>query len=60
MLNRVHNPARTLLLLLAAALLLGGCATGGLPGASGENRAERLARAGRHDDAAAEYINMAG
>lgn len=60
MLNRVHNPARTVLMLLATVLILGGCATGGLPGASGENRAERLARAGRHDDAAAEYINMAG
>ncbi len=60
MLNRVHNPARTVLLLLVTALWLGGCASGSLPGASPENRAERLARSGRHDDAAAEYISMAG
>ncbi|NNL54319.1 MAG: hypothetical protein HKP32_04120, partial [Woeseia sp.] len=49
-----------MLTLLASVLLLSACASGSLPGISAENRAERLARAGRHDDAAAEYINMAG
>lgn len=47
--------------LLAASLLLGACETtsfGGLSG-SGEQRAERLAENGRHDDAAGAYIGLA-
>ena len=43
-------------------LLLSACETtglGGFTGMSGESRAERLARDGRHDDAAREYIGLA-
>jgi uncharacterized protein len=57
--NRVHNYRRPLLLLIAAAML-GGCATGGMPGSSAERRAERLAETGSHADAAGEYIGLAG
>ncbi len=49
-------------LLLPLLLLLGGCATGnfgGYAGSQSEQRAEQLARDGRHDDAAALYIGMA-
>lgn len=47
--------------LLLISLLIGACGTtgfGGLSG-SGEYRAERLARDGRHDDAAGAYIGLA-
>ena len=52
--HRVHNYHRALLLLLLA-VLLGGCATTGMPGSSGERRAERLADNGNHGDAAGEH-----
>lgn len=46
--------------LLACALLLGACATpGGFGSGSGENRAERLAANGNHDEAAGVYIGLA-
>lgn len=46
---------------LAAMLALGACETTGIRGfgGSGENRAERLASNGQHDDAASEYIGLA-
>lgn len=52
---------RGLLWGLAIALFLGGCATSdfGLSGGQGERRAERLAEAGRYDDAAGMYIGLA-
>lgn len=56
---RVHNSCRTLLMLLASVLILSACATGGLSESSGERRAERLAGAGNHGDAAGEYIGLA-
>ena len=47
--------------LLLISLLIGACGTTGIPGlsGSGEYRAERLARDGRHDDAAVAYIGLA-
>ena len=46
--------------LLAIALFVGACATpGGYSGVPGENRAERLAAAGDHDDAARVYFGLA-
>ncbi len=47
--------------LFLLALLMGACETTGLSGlsTSGEQRAERLARDGRHSDAAGRYIGMA-
>ncbi len=56
--HRVHNYYRPLLLLLIA-VLLGGCATTGMPGSSGERRAERLAESGNYEDAAGQYIGLA-
>jgi len=52
----------SLVTLLLLSLLLGACGFtggGGFGGAPGENRAERLARNGEHDDAAAIYIGLA-
>jgi len=51
----------SIVVLLLATLLLGACGTTGLGGlsGSGEQRAERLATDGRHDDAAATYIGLA-
>lgn len=49
-------------LMIVAALLLGGCATGDFGGAGGTNserRAESLARGGRYADAAEIYIGLA-
>ncbi len=60
MINRLHNPLKPVLLLLLATLVVGGCASGPLPGIAPESRAERYARAGRHAEAAAEYIDLAG
>lgn len=51
----------SVVVLLTTLLVLSSCGTtgfGGLSG-SGENRAERLARDGRHDDAAGAYIGLA-
>ena len=48
--------------LILAALLVSGCATsdfGGFAGSQGERRAAALADAGRHADAAGEYIGLA-
>ncbi len=45
--------------LLIITLLLAACETTGISGASGEGRAERLARAGDHADAASIYIGLA-
>jgi len=47
--------------MLLISLLIGACGTTGLPGlsGSGEIRAERMARDGRHDDAAGAYIGLA-
>ncbi len=47
--------------LLLLSLLTAACGTTGLGGfsGSGENRAERLAHDGQHDDAASAYIGMA-
>lgn len=44
---------------LAAALLLGACTTPGGLGVPGESRAQRLATAGEHDEAARVYIGLA-
>jgi len=51
----------SLALLLTLTLLLGACETTGFGtlGDSGEQRAERLARNGQHDDAASAYIGLA-
>ncbi len=52
----------SLVTLLLLTLVLGACGStggGGFGGAPGENRAERLARNGEHDDAAAIYIDLA-
>ncbi len=51
----------SVVVLLAATLLLGACETTGLRGlsGSGEDRAERFAQEGRHLDAAGEYIGLA-
>lgn len=49
-----------LVALLVLSLFLGACAApGGYSGVPGENRAERLAMAGDHDDAARVYIGLA-
>lgn len=45
--------------LLVIALFLGACGTTGISGTAGEGRAERLARAGDHADAASIYIGLA-
>ncbi|MDJ0904386.1 MAG: penicillin-binding protein activator [Woeseiaceae bacterium] len=46
--------------LLAVSLFVGACATpGGFSGVPGESRAERLAAAGEHEDAARVYIGLA-
>jgi outer membrane PBP1 activator LpoA protein len=57
---KAHSLA-SLVVLLAASLLLGACETTGLGGlsGSGETRAERLAEDGRHQEAAAEYVYLA-
>jgi outer membrane PBP1 activator LpoA protein len=48
------------LVLVAAALIVGGCSsTGGAGGVPGESRAERLVVAGQHDEAARAYIGLA-
>jgi len=51
----------SLVILLASLLALSACETTGLGGMSGsaEQRAERLARNGQHDDAAGAYIGLA-
>ncbi len=55
-----HSRPLASVALLACALLLGACATpGGFGGGSGENRAERLAANGNHDEAAGVYIGLA-
>lgn len=51
---------RNVLLWLIASAILGGCAAGGLPGSSGERRAERMAAGGDHANAAGLYIGLAG
>ncbi|NIL94562.1 MAG: ABC transporter substrate-binding protein [Woeseiaceae bacterium] len=46
--------------ILAVALFIGACATpGGTGGVPGETRAQRLAMAGQHDEAARAYIGLA-
>jgi len=57
--NHAIKTMRHALLLAAAAVLLGGCATGSLPGSPGERRAQQLADSGEHDAAASVYIGMA-
>jgi outer membrane PBP1 activator LpoA protein len=67
LMNRIHPAFQSrrlasFVVLLFALLTLSACETtglGGLSGLSGEPRAERLARTGRHADAASEYIGLA-
>jgi outer membrane PBP1 activator LpoA protein len=56
-----QRPLASLLLLMLSLVLLGGCETSGLGGIAGsaENRAERLARNGNHDEAASAYMGLA-
>jgi len=56
-----RHPLASIAPLLFALFLVSACETTGLGdfGLSGEGRAERLARDGRHDEAASEYIGLA-
>lgn len=57
---RERSALASTLVLLVLSLMLGACATpGGYAGVPGENRAERLAAAGDHADAARIYIELA-
>ena len=59
---RERSPVASLVTLLLLTLMLGACGStggGGFGGAPGEKRAERLARNGEHDDAAAIFIGLA-
>ncbi|NIV17030.1 MAG: ABC transporter substrate-binding protein [Woeseiaceae bacterium] len=56
---RERNSVASAVGLLIITLLLAACETTGISGASGEGRAERLARAGDHADAASIYIGLA-
>jgi outer membrane PBP1 activator LpoA protein len=56
------RPLASIAVLVLMMFTLSACGTtglGGISGLSGESRAERLARDGRHDEAASEYIGLA-
>lgn len=67
MMTSIRHPAceqrslASILVLLASFLVLSGCNTtgGGAFGGSGEDRADRMARAGDHSDAASAYMGLA-
>lgn len=58
---RERSSVASIALLIITSLFLGACATpgGGTGGVPGEGRAERLAMAGDHDDAARVYMSLA-
>ncbi|MDZ7645134.1 MAG: penicillin-binding protein activator [Woeseiaceae bacterium] len=57
--HRVHNPLHRWLVFAAVTLLVGGCTTVGPGAPGGERRAEQLAMAGEHAEAAGRYIGLA-